>query len=122
VKGARDLCALDELEPGRLTELALPSGSSVVIVRTGDGVRVFSAVCPHRGGPLARGRVRPDVSSAPDCPRDRIVDRTRLLLTCPWHNWEFDLDAGGLALYDSRRVRVYESSVVDGRVLASVPA
>lgn len=118
---AHDLCAFDDLEPARPTAVELPSGRTVVIVRAGDSVRVFAALCPHRGGPLARGRVRPDVRAAPDCPRDRTVDRTRLLLTCPWHNWEYDLDADGQALYDGRSLRLYKSSVVDGRVVASVP-
>jgi nitrite reductase/ring-hydroxylating ferredoxin subunit len=114
-----DLCALDELEPGVVREFVvgrLPVG----VVRVGDGVRVFNSICPHKGGPIGkRGRVRRRITS--DCPgKIDVLEGESPVLTCPWHNWEFDLDTGQ-ALYDrSTRVRLYDSDVVDGRVVAYV--
>lgn len=119
---AHDLCAFDELEPGVLREIEIRPGRTAGVVRVGDGVRIFPAVCPHRGGPLVRGRVRPRVTAASECPGERVLDATRLVLTCPWHNWEFDLEDEGQALFDRRRLRFYDGEVVDGRVVVKLPA
>jgi nitrite reductase/ring-hydroxylating ferredoxin subunit len=51
-------------------------GVEILIVDTPDGVRAFSGVCPHLGGPLTRESVR--------------GDRIR----CPWHRYEFALSDG----------------------------
>jgi nitrite reductase/ring-hydroxylating ferredoxin subunit len=119
---AHDVCAYDELAQGVVHEVRIRAGRSAAAVRYGDGgVRVFAAVCPHRGGPLSKGRVRQAVTAPAACPVDRIVDPERMVLTCPWHNWEFDL-ADGRALYDDRGIRLYDSAVVEGRVVVYLPA
>lgn len=48
--------------------------------------------CPHLGGPLCHGQLVNKVSS----PAPGIVnlDRSQTLLTCPYHNWEFDIRTG----------------------------
>lgn len=51
-------------------------GIEIVVVDTPEGVRVFSGVCPHLGGPLTRECVH--------------GDRIR----CPWHRYEFDVSDG----------------------------
>ena len=50
--------------------------TEVLILNTSRGVRVFSGMCPHQGGPLGEGE---------------ITDTT---VTCPWHGCTFDLDEG----------------------------
>jgi len=50
----------------------------IMLVRDGDAVRAYSALCPHAGGPLDEGAV---------CD-GRIV--------CPWHKGSFRLSDGGL--------------------------
>lgn len=51
-------------------------GIEIVAVDTPDGLRVFSGVCPHLGGPLTRECVRGDS------------------IRCPWHRYEFDVSDG----------------------------
>ena len=51
-------------------------GIEILAVDTPDGVRVFSGVCPHLGGPLTRECVRGDH------------------IRCPWHRYEFDVSDG----------------------------
>ena len=51
-------------------------GREILIVATAEGVRVFSGVCPHLGGPLTRECVRGD------------------LIRCPWHKYEFGVSDG----------------------------
>src|SRR6185437_5366416 len=59
--------------------LRVESGDEkIMLVRDGDAVRAYSALCPHAGGPLDEGAV---------CD-GRIV--------CPWHKGSFRLSDGGL--------------------------
>lgn len=89
------------------------------LVRVGDRVYAFRGTCPHRGSPLARGWVRAHVSGGLSGPVK--VDQLRPVLTCPWHNWEYDL-ATGRALFDHAcRMVVYDVEVVDGRVQLGAP-
>src|SRR5215213_2270691 len=62
-------------------------------------------LCPHRGGPLCMGRVRPLVVTTGVYQRD--YEREGEILKCPWHQWEFDIKTGQ-ALYDEKlRVKTY---------------
>jgi nitrite reductase/ring-hydroxylating ferredoxin subunit len=56
--------------------------------------------CPHAGGNLAAGTVEGAV------------------VTCPWHQWTFDLDRGSCPLSETVRLRQYDSKVIDGYVCA----
>ena len=60
---------------GTLVEVG---GKKILLVRDGDAVRGYSAVCPHAGGPLEEGAV---------CD-GRIV--------CPWHKAAFRVSDGAL--------------------------
>jgi len=53
-------------------------GEQILLVRDGDAVRAYSAICPHAGGPLEEGAV---------C-NGRIV--------CPWHKGAFRVSDGSL--------------------------
>ncbi|MEM8631829.1 MAG: nitrite reductase small subunit NirD [Pseudomonadota bacterium] len=72
----------------------------VAIFRTGE-TEVFatSNTCPHKAGPLAEGIVH-----------DRKV-------TCPLHNWVFDLETGEAMGPDEGRIATYPVKVEAGRVL-----
>ena len=50
--------------------------TEVFVLETKHGVRVFSGMCPHQGGPLAEGEI------------------TDSSITCPWHGCTFDLNDG----------------------------
>lgn len=53
------------------------AGEQVAVFRLRDGsLRALSAVCPHRGGPIADGQI------------------DQLLVVCPLHQNAFDLDTG----------------------------
>jgi nitrite reductase/ring-hydroxylating ferredoxin subunit len=73
------------------------------------------AACPHRGGPIGRGRLACRVlSEGPGAP---CVDEEQVLL-CPWHGWEFSL-RDGRALADPKvQLRAFPAEVRDGRVMA----
>ncbi|MEL6585321.1 MAG: nitrite reductase small subunit NirD [Pseudomonadota bacterium] len=71
----------------------------VALFRT-DEAEVFAAsnTCPHKGGPLADG----------------IVHGQKV--TCPLHNWVFDLNTGK-AQGEDGRIATYPVQVDGGRIL-----
>jgi len=86
------------------------------VVRVGDEIRVFNATCPHHYASLTNGVVHNLLEAG--APPALTVDRERWVITCPWHRWEYDLESGH-ALCDRRlRIKLYDSEVVDGRVVS----
>ena len=71
----------------------------VAVFRTGpDEVFAASNTCPHKGGPLAEGIVHGQS------------------VTCPLHNWVFDLNTGA-AQGEDARIATYPIRVEAGRIL-----
>ncbi len=68
------------------------------------GSRYFAVLnrCPHLGGPLCEGGLVYDVTSSG--PGDVRLDTSKAYVTCPWHNWEFDLETGK-SYWDPGRLR-----------------
>lgn len=50
--------------------------TEVLAIDTAEGIRVYSGVCPHLGGPLLEGEI---------CRRE---------IVCPWHGFAFDAITG----------------------------
>ena len=92
----------------------LPAGQRKVVTINGREIGVFNVngqfyalrnICPHRSGPLCKGRLRPLVIG--DAPLYLEHEREGEILKCPWHQWEFDIRTGQ-ALYDEHlRVKTY---------------
>jgi len=79
----------------------LPPGERTIVTVAGREIGVFNVngeyyalrnVCPHKGAPLCKGRVRPLIT-APDL-HSVVYQREGEILKCPWHLWEFDLKTG----------------------------
>jgi nitrite reductase/ring-hydroxylating ferredoxin subunit len=78
------LISMDDLKKkGRYT--AWLGREEVLAVITPEGLRVYSGMCPHQGGPLGEG----------------IYHNGKV--TCPWHGCTFDLDGGGCTNYGTCR-------------------
>lgn len=94
-----DIGALDDIAPrgARVVKTAL---GCVAVFRTGaDEVYALENRCPHKGGPLSEGIVH-----------GRSV-------TCPLHNWVFDLETGTAQGADEGRVPTYPARIEGGRIL-----
>src|SRR5262245_42678118 len=78
----------------------------VAIFNLGGEFRAVENVCPHRSGPLADGIVAGND------------------VVCPLHNWRFSLDSGEVRGQQSEGacVRTFDTKVVDGVVMVSIPA
>ncbi|MDF3854111.1 nitrite reductase small subunit NirD [Paracoccus sp. P2] len=96
-----DIGALDDI-PRQGARVIRTAQGCVAVFRTADD-RVFALDdrCPHKGGPLSEGIVH----------GDRV--------TCPLHNWVFDMNSGAAQGADEGAVRTWPVRVEQGRVLIS---
>ena len=94
-----DIGALSDI-PVQGARVIKTHAGCVALFRTADD-RVFALNdrCPHKGGPLSEGIVH----------GDRV--------TCPLHNWVFDLNTGVAQGADVGSVATYDVRVEGGRVL-----
>ncbi len=94
-----DIGPIDEV-PLRGARLVKTRLGCIAVFRTGEAeVYAASNRCPHKGGPLSEG----------------IVHGRKV--TCPLHNWVFDLETGEAQGADDGRIDTYKVRVEDGRVL-----
>ena len=93
-----DVCAVDDVPAPGARRFRV--GTTTVALLRPDGERVFALEdrCPHKGGPLSEG----------------IVHGTSV--TCPLHNWVFDLATGLAQGADEGRVPTYAAKVEGGRI------
>jgi nitrite reductase/ring-hydroxylating ferredoxin subunit/alkylhydroperoxidase/carboxymuconolactone decarboxylase family protein YurZ len=94
-----DLGALDELpleEPAYLKA----DHRSLFVYRGAGGIRVYDSLCPHQ------------VTNIPKL----AIEGHRL--TCPKHEWAFDLETGDCIAKGDRPLKAFEHKVEDGRLLA----
>jgi len=94
-----DIAALSEI-PKRGARVVKTRLGCVAVFRTEDD-RVFAIddTCPHKKGPLSEGIVH------------------GASVTCPLHNWVFDLETGMAQGEDEGQVATFDAKVTDGRVL-----
>ena len=94
-----DIGPIEDIPLRGARKLRTPLGC-IAVFRT-DVAEVFATggACPHKGGPLAEG----------------IVHGRRV--TCPLHNWVFDLETGKAQGGDEGRIPTYPAKVEAGRVL-----
>lgn len=94
-------------EIGEMADLALGEGRAYVlgdkqiaVFRMTDGtLRATSAVCPHKGGPLADGQF--DLGT----------------IVCPLHQYAFGFADGGCATAGIGTIEVYRAEDRDGRIV-----
>ncbi|WP_171230968.1 nitrite reductase small subunit NirD [Ruegeria sp. HKCCA6707] len=94
-----DIGSLDDV-PLRGARLVKTHIGCIAVFRTAEA-EVFAATnsCPHKGGPLSEGIVHGQS------------------VTCPLHNWVFDLNTGQAQVADEGRIDTYPVRVEDGRIL-----
>ncbi|SFE22482.1 nitrite reductase small subunit NirD [Roseivivax sediminis] len=94
-----DLGAIDDV-PERGARIVRTRAGCVALFRTGpEEVFAASNTCPHKGGPLSEG----------------IVHGRKV--TCPLHNWVFDLETGEAEGADDGRIATYPVRLEGGRIL-----
>ena len=110
-----DVFGVDEIAPGQVRRVRV-GPVDVVLVRRADGsFRALRDRCSHQGGALSGGRLEAMVVG------DRLGEyrfsERRMVLRCPLHQFEFDVDTGRSPADPERyRVRSYPVTVENGRV------
>ena len=90
-----------DIPPG--SGITVEVGSRTLAVFNCDGTfYVIDDTCPHQGGPLGEGE----------------VDGT--VVTCPWHEWKFDVKSGVNVDDAACKVAAYSVKVEGEDVLADI--
>jgi nitrite reductase (NADH) small subunit len=103
----KDWVAIGELAdiPREGARVVKTDAGCIAVFRTAtDEVYALDDRCPHKGGPLSNG----------------IVHGSSV--TCPLHNWVFDLATGLAQGADEGAVATTAAKVEDGKVLLSASA
>lgn len=93
----RPVCRAEEIPPGaaRLVEV---DGKAIALFNVDGALHAIEDTCLHAGGPLHEGR----------------LDGTTV--TCPWHEWRFDVATGRCELNPMVSLARYPVRVRDGAV------
>jgi len=94
-----DIGALADIPPQGARVVKTAHGCVAVFRTAADEVYATDDRCPHKGGPLSEGIVH------------------GASVTCPLHNWVFDLATGQAQGGDAGAVGTYPVQVVQGRLL-----
>ena len=93
--------AVSDLPPGRAAEATVGS-QAVALFNVGGTFHALTNRCPHRGGPLGQG----------------FLDGTQV--SCPWHNYTFDVTTGENVVSPDLKVDRFEVKVEGGQVYVKV--
>ena len=99
-----DIGHIDDI-PLRGARTVRTKAGCIALFRTAEAeVFATSDTCPHRGGPLSEGIVHGQS------------------VTCPLHNWVFDLNTGAAQGADEGRIATYALRLENGRILIDAGA
>jgi nitrite reductase/ring-hydroxylating ferredoxin subunit len=106
---------VEDLPPGERKIVPVGGKGGIGVFNVGGTFYALKNVCPHKGGPLCQGRLRPHVISNETYQVE--YEREDEIIKCSWHQWEFDIRTG-VALYDPRlRVKTYPVTVEEGQII-----
>ncbi len=89
----------------------IPPGERLVVEASGKHIAIFNVngklvacdnVCLHRGGPLGEG------------------DIEELIVTCPWHGWQYDLSTGECLMNPKAKITLYPVTVEANSICVEV--
>ncbi len=93
-----DIGAVDDI-PIRAARIVKTNQGCIAVFRNAaNKVFAIDDKCPHKGGPLSNGIQHGES------------------ITCPLHNWVFDLNSGQAQGVDEGRVKTYTTKIENGRI------
>ena len=119
------VATVDEIPPGA-RKIVNIGGRSVGVFNIGGEYFALLNRCPHQGGALCEGRLWGVLTAS--VPGSFEYSKSREILTCPWHGWEFEVRTGRswcdpihlrVRTYDVR-VETYPVSVEGAQVVVDV--
>lgn len=95
-----DLIAWADVKDGDITYVEDCDGRNLFVYRSGDDCQVYDSRCPHQ------------VTNIPH------LALTGMRLTCPKHQWAFDVSTGACVEKGTRPLRQFDSRITEGRLQA----
>ena len=96
----RPVCPEGDLQPGK-SRLAQIDGRAIAIFNVDGVLYAMEDTCLHAGGPLSEGRVEGTI------------------VTCPWHDWRYDLKTGCTPLNHKISLPCFPVRVREGTIEVS---
>lgn len=109
---------LDEI-PLNGVRLASVQRREIAVVRTAAEIFAVRNLCPHQAGPLGSGLVMAKIVAS-SVGENIDVEGDGVMITCPWHGWEFDLSSGRCLTDPAMRVATYPVEVAERLVRIDV--
>lgn len=91
-----------QIPPGKSITVELPDGRVIALFNYNGDFFALNNSCPHQGGPLAEGKFEGDH------------------ITCPWHDWTFDIKSGKCLNMECERVRTYPVEIKGEDILLQI--
>jgi NAD(P)H-dependent nitrite reductase small subunit len=85
-------------------------GQEIAVVNFDGDYYAIRNFCPHMEGPLARGYISTKKKNGEEVN----------FVSCPFHEWEFDIETGQALFNDTHNVRTYETFVEGGMLYIEV--
>lgn len=112
----------DEIDDGERILVEL-EGREIGIFRTNGQFHALLNWCPHQGGPLCKG----GCTGRQRAEYDRETRRVEFewtdegeILTCPWHDWEFDIKTGENIPREDIKIPKYPVRIEEGSLVVDV--
>src|SRR6266576_3100543 len=86
------VAAIGDVPPGT-GKCVEAGGKQIALFNVGGAFHAIDNTCLHRGGPLGEGEL------------------DGMIVTCPWHGWQYDVTTGCNTMDESERVERYEVKV-----------
>lgn len=108
MKGHR-VAAIGDIPDGGRLKIDV-AGRSIVVFHVDGAFYALGDRCPHQGGPLSQGHLIGELEA--EGPGRHRYCRRNMIVRCPWHHWEFDIETGRSRVDPARvRVRSYETGI-----------
>lgn len=112
------VCKRAELKPGEIRAFRAGKRRLAIVCLENGSYRAISDTCPHEGASLSKGRVEKMwVSDEIGCYNS---SEEQVVVVCPWHNFEYDVDTGRAYTPQRLRVKTYEASLEGEEVVVYV--
>ena len=109
------VCSVDDLPPGERVHVTM-DGTVVGVLNIDGEYYAIQNECAHQSGPICQGKVHPELIGEFVEPGERVREYPgdRIVIACPWHGWEYDLQTGSHLGVPDIAIKAYDVVVEDG--------
>lgn len=112
IEGYIPIAKVDDIKPGD-RKIVRVKGKEFGVFNIEGTFHIILNRCPHMGAPLCMGRLTKEIQAEKP---GKFSFSNKILLRCPWHGWEFDLNSG-MSIFDrSIQVKKYSVKIKAGTI------